>query len=503
MPADWNDPSVCPDAFPSVAGPQGGAGVNGTNGTNGTNGVDSFTSTSSANWAVPAITTIGQSSPATVTITVLNSAWIGVGQMVYIETAGTYYVKSVPSSTTITLQNIGSAGNAAAATTITGINKVTPGGRDGAVGSSTTFPITIGQGGSGQTTAIASFDALSPLTTLGTIGSLLTYNGTHNVAFPLGATDGMTLIRDSTVTATKLRWGALNLALPAAVTGVLPVVNGGLGASSFPVDALIVGNGSASIRPLQFNFSGTVDPANTDDAGANYSIGSRWYNTVTDSEFVCLDPTTGSAVWASTTTAGVMGVKVKATAVNYTIATSVSLVEVSAINKTITLQTGGAYGGAILTIRDTTGNSVPNITITPFSGQTIDGASSYTITNPNGALSIYWNGTTWKRFNTQPIAAGLTAGGTANNQLTNPFVNSSLVYVASGQLTSYASGVSVPAVITAVSVGAFSGAATGATDSHTTALATQIESLNNVVIDMRTKFNNLLTILHTLNVVTT
>lgn len=46
-----------------------------------------------------------------------------------------------------------------------------------------TLPITIGQGGHGQTTQTAGFDALSPLTTG---GDTLYYNGTHNVRLAIG-----------------------------------------------------------------------------------------------------------------------------------------------------------------------------------------------------------------------------------------------------------------------------------------------------------------------------
>ena len=47
-----------------------------------------------------------------------------------------------------------------------------------------TDPITIGHGGTGQTTALAGFDALSPLTTE---GDLLYFTGGHNARFPVGA----------------------------------------------------------------------------------------------------------------------------------------------------------------------------------------------------------------------------------------------------------------------------------------------------------------------------
>jgi len=48
----------------------------------------------------------------------------------------------------------------------------------------------------------------------------------------------------------------------------------------------------------------TVDPTINSDNGLGYEIGSRWYNTTSDEEFVCLDAGTGVAVWKSTTELG-------------------------------------------------------------------------------------------------------------------------------------------------------------------------------------------------------
>jgi len=46
--------------------------------------------------------------------------------------------------------------------------------------------------------------------------------------------------------------------------------------------------------------STTSDPSANDDSSGGYSIGSRWYNTSTKDEFVCLDASVGTAVWKST-----------------------------------------------------------------------------------------------------------------------------------------------------------------------------------------------------------
>jgi hypothetical protein len=51
-------------------------------------------------------------------------------------------------------------------------------------------------------------------------------------------------------------------------------------------------------------WSKTTDPTVNDDGTAGFSIGSRWINVTLDKEFVCLDASTGAAVWTQTTASG-------------------------------------------------------------------------------------------------------------------------------------------------------------------------------------------------------
>lgn len=55
---------------------------------------------------------------------------------------------------------------------------------------------------------------------------------------------------------------------------------------------------------LKKRTSTTTDPTVNDDGVAGYAVASRWYNTTSDEEFVCLDSSTGAAVWKSTTATG-------------------------------------------------------------------------------------------------------------------------------------------------------------------------------------------------------
>ena len=52
----------------------------------------------------------------------------------------------------------------------------------------------------------------------------------------------------------------------------------------------------AALLP-QNNYTATADPTVNDDADDGYTAGSEWLNTVSGDQFLCSDPTVGSAVW--------------------------------------------------------------------------------------------------------------------------------------------------------------------------------------------------------------
>lgn len=51
-------------------------------------------------------------------------------------------------------------------------------------------------------------------------------------------------------------------------------------------------------------YDATADPTVDDDTTEGYAVGSRWVNETANKEFVCLDPTEGSATWTETTQSG-------------------------------------------------------------------------------------------------------------------------------------------------------------------------------------------------------
>lgn len=102
-----------------TAGPQGAKGT-GYQGSAGADGVNAYTKVLSA-FTQPA-------ADSSVTVQVVNSDWMGIGQGIYVETGGYYYVLSTPSSTSVTLKNIGYSSNAASGSVIPATSKVSPGG---------------------------------------------------------------------------------------------------------------------------------------------------------------------------------------------------------------------------------------------------------------------------------------------------------------------------------------------------------------------------------------
>jgi hypothetical protein len=86
-----------------------------------------------------------------------------------------------------------------------------------------TLPLTLAQGGTGQTTQTNAFNALSPLTTK---GDLLVYSS-QNVRFPVG-TNNQTIIADSSQ-GSGMRWAACAFC---QLTDPLGVAHGGTGLTS-------------------------------------------------------------------------------------------------------------------------------------------------------------------------------------------------------------------------------------------------------------------------------
>lgn len=101
----------------------------------------------------------------------------------------------------------------------------------------------INQGGTGQVTALAAFDALSPLTTQ---GDLLYFDGTHNAR--LAKNTSATRYLSNTGTSNNPSWTQVDLTN--GVTGTLPVESGGVGIISYTVGDLLYASATTTLSKL-------------------------------------------------------------------------------------------------------------------------------------------------------------------------------------------------------------------------------------------------------------
>jgi hypothetical protein len=179
----------CSNVVQLIAGPQGQPG---TNGTNGTDGVSSFT-----------LLTLPFTMPAegaNATATVEDTSWIASGEVLYLQSVGYLEAQTITNATQVVLKNLEATatleytGNVAPGVTAALGNKLSVGGLQGPAGASGL-----------------------PLTTR---GDLVVRDATTNVRLPVGAASTV-LGSDGTDP------GWTQVDLTAAVTGILPVANGG------------------------------------------------------------------------------------------------------------------------------------------------------------------------------------------------------------------------------------------------------------------------------------
>lgn len=100
-------------------------GVPGGNGTNGVNGVNAFTLTT-ADFTVPA-----RDGVTTVTVSVADSSWMIVGQILIMTGPGNFIITAIPGPTSVTVLFLGYPGDVSPASAILNGSKVSPSGQRG------------------------------------------------------------------------------------------------------------------------------------------------------------------------------------------------------------------------------------------------------------------------------------------------------------------------------------------------------------------------------------
>jgi len=103
----------------------------------------------------------------------------------------------------------------------------------------------ISNGGTGQSTASAAFNALAPTTTAG--DTIYYASGTNN-RLAIGTSNQVMVINGSDLPS----WGAVTLSNSSAVTGTLAVVNGGTGATTASANTIFAGPTSGSAAAPAF-----------------------------------------------------------------------------------------------------------------------------------------------------------------------------------------------------------------------------------------------------------
>jgi len=174
-----------------VPGPKGNSGDDGTNGGN---GVNAFT-TLSANFVQPVAL-------SNVTVTVATTSWMSIGQVLFVETGGFYIIVSIPTATTVEIQNLDYTGNAIAAAVIPSASRVVAGGLKGADGA-LTGAASGSLAGNYPNPSIAT-SAVGPSELAATAVTAATYGGaTQSPVFTVDADGRITSAADVTILGTE------------------------------------------------------------------------------------------------------------------------------------------------------------------------------------------------------------------------------------------------------------------------------------------------------------
>lgn len=281
-------------------GAPGAIGAIGPAGPAGVNGVNAYTTTATG-FKQPV-------SGGSVSVSVANSSWMAIGQVVYVSGAGYYKVASKPNSTSAILTNLGYSGNASSGTTIAAARAVSPGG------------VLIPSDATSQASSnpVTSVTASSPLASSGGTTPNISLSGTVAVAHGgtgltagtsggiLGFTASGTLASSSALTSNALVLGGGAGATPKTAAGfttngAAALTLGAKGTGTGALDLAGTTSGTVTIAPQAaagtYNFNlpttaGTAGQVLTSQGGGSSSM--TWTNAGTGTVTTSGSPASGN-----------------------------------------------------------------------------------------------------------------------------------------------------------------------------------------------------------------